>query len=150
MIKTLEQNVLARCSSLFSYVFTLMTARGSNSKLNCILFRGTTMSEVNYFRACWGGSAYRNEQYIPENRWKRVTGKYLHEPVLLVSTRLVNYLNSGSRFVPVTRAGKPALSVRAPLLCTRGLVFMSDFRCAEICSVPFDWRGLHFRRWLKF
>ena len=32
MIKTLEQNVLARCSSLYTYVFTLMTARGSNLK----------------------------------------------------------------------------------------------------------------------
>ena len=32
MIKTLEQNVLARCSSLFSYVFTQMTARESNFK----------------------------------------------------------------------------------------------------------------------
>ena len=30
MIKTLEQNVLALCSSLFSYVFILMTARVSN------------------------------------------------------------------------------------------------------------------------
>ena len=48
------------------------------------------MSEVNYFRACWAGSAYRNEQFIPDNRWKRVTGKCLHEPVLSVSTRLVN------------------------------------------------------------
>ena len=48
------------------------------------------MSEINYFRACWAGSAYRNEQYIPENRWKQVTNKYLHEPVLSVSTRLVN------------------------------------------------------------
>ena len=32
MIKTLEQNVIARCSSLGSYVLTLMTARGSNFK----------------------------------------------------------------------------------------------------------------------
>ena len=32
MIKTLEQNVLARYRSLFCYVLTLMTARGSNFK----------------------------------------------------------------------------------------------------------------------
>ena len=31
---------------------------------------------------------------------------------------LLMYLNSGSRFVPVARAGKPAFSVRAPLLLT--------------------------------
>ena len=68
MMKTLEQNILARCSSLISYEFNLMTARGSNFKENCVFFCGTTMSEVNYFRACWAVSAYRNEQFIPENR----------------------------------------------------------------------------------
>ena len=103
MIKTLEQNVLARCISLFSYAFTLMTARVSNLEENCLFFWGTTMSEVNYFRACWAVSAYRNEQLIPENGWKRVTGKYLHEPVLSVSTRLVNV----SQFRKWVRAGCP-------------------------------------------
>ena len=61
------------------------------------------MSEVNYFRACWAGSPYRNEQFIPENRWKQVTGKYLHEHVLSVSTRLVNV----SQFRKHVRAGCP-------------------------------------------
>ena len=61
------------------------------------------MSEIEYFRECWAGSAYRNEQFIPENRWKRVTGKYLHEPVLSVSTRLVNV----SQFRKQVRAGCP-------------------------------------------
>ena len=42
MIKTLEQNIIARCISLFSYAFTLMTARMSNLEENyveCILLR---------------------------------------------------------------------------------------------------------------
>ena len=71
------------------------------------------MSEINYFRASWAGSAYRDEQFIPENRWKRVTGKYLTSLFCQRALDLLMYLNSGNRFVPIACAGKPAFPVQA-------------------------------------
>ena len=102
------------CSSHWNKYFK----RGDNFKENsyCGFFWLTTMSEENYFRASWAGSAFRNEQVIPENRWKRVTGKYLHEPVLSVSTRLVNV----SQFRKQDLAG-----------CPRG---QTCFLCASILT----------------
>ena len=103
------------------------------------------MSEINYFRACWAGSAYRNEQSIPENRWKRVAGKYLHEPVLLVSTRLVNV----SQFRKQVLAGCPRgqtcfLSASTLFQCYGYETFLIQYNkltvLAYLTAVEGDWR----------
>ena len=103
--------IWARCSRLFTYVVTLMAARGRIIQEKCNIIWGKT----KLF-----SSRLARGPLIGMNKSIRKTGPIVLPALTssslfsLYAEHLLMYFNSGSRFSPVARAGKPAFSVRAP------------------------------------